>query len=96
MEANSLLEKARAEGFVPLFHWQSRNHIDVEPRITPLMLPDGYLLDNRDLLRRMNGANVIGKCVPSLLDVKREPVRFKENPYVKYLADVPLPRRLRL
>jgi len=95
-EANNLLEKARAEGFVPLFHWQSRSHIDVEPRITPLMLPDGYLLDNRDPPRRMNGANVIGKCVSSLLDVKREPVRFKENPYVEYLADVPLPHRLRL
>ena len=35
-EANSLLEKARAERFVPLFHWQSRNHIDVEPRVKAL------------------------------------------------------------
>jgi len=80
-EANSLLEKARAERFVPLFHWQSRNHIDVEPRVKANSLADGYLLDNRKWCSY--APNVVPKCVPSILDVAKNPRQHRGNPFAK-------------
>ncbi|HID29406.1 MAG TPA: hypothetical protein EYP19_05315 [Desulfobacterales bacterium] len=82
-EANCLLGKARAEGFVPLFHWQPRGHVDVGSRITPPRLPDGYLLDNRTW--RSHG-NVVAKCVPSILDVLLNPSRWGDNEYARYFS----------
>lgn len=80
-EANVLLEKARAEKFIPLFHWQSRNHIDTGLRVKANSLTDGYLLDNRKW--RSRAPNVVPKCVPSILDVAKNPKQHKGNPFVK-------------
>ncbi|RLF12929.1 MAG: hypothetical protein DRJ69_00075, partial [Thermoprotei archaeon] len=77
-EANVLLEKARAEKFIPLFHWQSRNHIDMGLRVKANSLTDGYLLDNRKW--RSRAPNVVPKCVPSLLDIARNPKQHEGKP----------------
>jgi hypothetical protein len=82
-EANELLQTVRGRGLAPLYHWQSRLHVRVGQAITHRELPDGYLLDNR--IWRSRIPNVVPKCVPSLLDVKRDPRRWKGNKYARYL-----------
>jgi hypothetical protein len=68
-EANELLQTVRGRGLAPLYHWQSRLHVRVGQVITHRELPDGYLLDNR--IWRSRIPNVVPKCVPSLLDIKK-------------------------
>ena len=84
-EAYTLLERARAEGSTPLFHWQSRNHIDIGPRVKANSLVDGYLLDNRKWHSRI--PNVVPKCVPSILDILQRPDRWRDNEYARYFAE---------
>ena len=83
-EGPQLLRKFREKGLVPLYHWQSRNHLNSGYTITHRDLPDGYLLDNKTW--RSYAPNVIPKCVPSLEDVKRNPRRWKGNKHARFLA----------
>jgi hypothetical protein len=85
-EANELLQTVRGRGLAPLYHWQSRLHVRVGQVITHRELPDGYLLDNR--IWRSRIPNVVPKCVPSLLDVKNNPQKYKGNPYLRFVASV--------
>ena len=80
-EAHVFLERARTEDSTPLYHWQSRNHIDIEPRVKANSLTDGYLLDNRKWHSRIQ--NVVPKCVPSILDIAKNPKQHKGNPFAK-------------
>ena len=81
--AYEILREFRAKRLTPLYHWQSRLHMNVGPTITARDLPDGYLLDNRK--QYSHKTNVIPKCVPSLLDVKENPEVHRDNPYKHYL-----------
>lgn len=81
-KAYETLQEFRAKSLTPLYHWQSRNHIDTGPRLKARDLSDGYLLDNRK--KPEQGRNVIRQCVPSLLDVKQDP-RWRGNGYAKYI-----------
>lgn len=83
-EANELLQMVRGRGLAPLYHWQSRLHMRIGQVITHRELTDGYLLDNRVWWSRMS--NVLPKCVPSLLDVKNNPRKYKDNPYARFLS----------
>ncbi|MHA1632549.1 MAG: hypothetical protein ACTSXC_07080 [Candidatus Freyarchaeota archaeon] len=82
-EANELLRVVRERGLTPLYHWQSRLHVRSSIVITHRELVDGYLLDNRIWHSRI--PNVVPKRVPSLLDVKNNPQRWKRNPYKRFL-----------
>ncbi len=81
--AYEILQEFRAKRLMPLYHWQSRLHMNMGPTITARDLPDGYLLDNRK--RFSYKPNVIPKCVPSLLDVKENPELYRDNQYKRYL-----------
>ncbi len=90
-EARKLLARARAEGLVPLVHWQSRLHVNLGSTITARELYDGYLLDNRQ--RPCRAPNVVAKCLPSLLDIAKNPRIYKgKNP----VADLMLAGKLQL
>ncbi|MCW4008569.1 MAG: hypothetical protein NWF09_07785 [Candidatus Bathyarchaeota archaeon] len=65
-ESTVWLQKFRQQQLVPIYHWQSRLHIDVSPRLHPADLPDGYMVDNR--VEKQYASNVIPKCVASLAD----------------------------
>lgn len=85
VEATQLLRKFREKGLTPLYHWQSRKHFNSGYTITHRDLPDGYLLDPRTW--ESYAPNVIPKCVPSLQDVKENPMRWKNNAFIKVIAD---------
>jgi len=84
-EANMLLQMVRERGLTPLYRWQSRLHVRIGSVITHRELTDGYLLDNRVWHSRIQ--NVVPKSVPSILDVVKNPQKYKDNPYVKYVVE---------
>jgi len=53
--------------------------------ITHRELLDGYLLDNRTWRSMM--PNVAPKRVPSLLDVIKEPQKYKDNSYARCIVE---------
>lgn len=82
--AGKLLQRARFEGFTPVFYRQIEALSISKKPITHKDLSDGFFVDTRS--RRKYAENVIPRRLPSLYEVKINPHLFKGNPLLEYLV----------